>query len=322
MERKGRLLAWAGMAALGYATIRGLRALLGLRREAIEAFLRWRGPVAQNIDVGSARVDLPIYYYRDDSFLGIFTADREAVRALLPSDQLYPVLAPNGRALIGIAAFNYLHTSIGPYGEVGIVLLCTHGQPAPPWIPLLLESRFPGWGAFVLHLPVTTRVARDAGRVIYGYAKFVADMEFEKTPVFQRVHLSEGGRHILTLTVRQQGWVVHDNRPLITFSVRNGELIRTRIPVYGIYHLGLRPGLGTLVLGDHPIAQQLRELDLSFKSVATKSYLTRYAILPAGEAIGRADRPHAPYPGEERAMGRLTIRYGEATPPMDLHPSA
>ncbi len=320
MGRAGRLLYWAGAAAIGYATIRGLRALLGLRPQALHDFLRWRGPTARGIDVGSARVDLPIYYYRDDSFLGIFTADREAVRALLPSDQLYPILTPNGRALVGIAAFNYLHTSIGPYGEVGIVLLCTYGRPAPPWLPLLLESRFPGWGAFVLHLPVTTRVARDAGRVIYGYAKFIADMEFEKTPVLQRVRLSEGGRHILTLTVRQQGLVIHDNRPLITFSVRNGELIRTRIPVYGIYHLGLRPGLGTLVLGDHPIAQQLRELRISSSAVVTKNYLTRYAILPAGEAIGRVERSHPLYSGEDRPMGRLTVRYGEEAPPLDLHP--
>lgn len=319
MGRRGWWLAGMSVAALGYVGVRGLRALLGWRPDAAEEFLRWTGPTATGIDVGSGRVDLPIFYYRDDSFLGIFTADREAVRALLPSDRLHPVVTPGGRALVGIAAFHYIHTTIGPYGEVAIALLCTYGRPAPPGLPLLLESRFPGWGAFILHLPVTTRIARDAGRVIYGYAKFLADMDFEKTPAFQRVRLSEGGRHILTLTVRSSGPVIRDLRPLVTFSVRDGALIRTTIPIYAVYQLGLRPGSGALILGDHPVADQLRSLDLSPVAVATRNYLVRYAILPAGEAIDSAARPHAPYPGEDRPVARLTVRYGEAATPVIIH---
>jgi hypothetical protein len=306
----------AGGAALGYASV---RALLGLKPGADEGFFQWTGPIEKGVNVGSARVDLPVMYYRDDSFLGIFGAALEPVRALLPCDDLYPVTLPDGRATVAILAFNYFETSIGPYGEIGIAVPCTYGRAAPPLVPLGLEARYPGWGGFVAHLPVTSLVARDGGRVIFGYTKFVADMEFEKRPAYQQVRMFEAGAHILTLTVKQQGLPIKDNRPLITYSVRDGQLLKTTIPTRAVYQLGLTPGSGTLELGDHPVAGQLRDLDISTTAAMTKNYLSRCSILPAGEPLGPADRPHVGYLGQEREYGRLTVRYDDAAEAIDLY---
>ena len=321
MGRKGksfstRPLLLASMAALGYASA---RVLLGLRPSADKDFFKWTGPTAEGIDVGSARMDLPIMYYRDDSFMGIFDTAYAPVRALLPSKELFPVTLPNGRATVAVIAFNYMETSIGPYGEVGIAVPCTYGRLAPALLPLILEGRFPGWGGFVLHLPVTSLVARDGGRVIYGYAKFVADMDFKKRPAYQSLRLSEGESHILTLTIRQRGLTIKDNRPLITYSVRDGELLKTTVPSRAVCQVGLTPGSGTLELGDHAIADQLRDLDISPRAIITKNYLTRCSILPAGKPIGLADRPHAGHAGEEREYGRLTANYDDAGEVIDLY---
>jgi hypothetical protein len=306
----------AGAAALGYA---GIRALLGLLPGADTDFFHWTGPTRKGVNVGSAQVDLPIMYYRDDSFMGIFSAAYEPVQALLPSQELYPVTLPSGQATLVIFAFNYMETSIGPYGEVGIAIPCTYGRQGPPLLPLVLEGRYPDWGGFVLHLPVTSRIARDGGRVIYGYAKFVADMDFQKRPAYQSVRLAEGDAHILTLTVRQQGLSLKDNRPLITYSVRDGELIKTTVPSRAVYQLGLAPGSGILELGDHEIAAQLRSLDISTTAVITKNYLTRYGILPEGQGVGRADRPYSGHVGEDREYGRLTLNYDDVGEVIDLY---
>ncbi len=309
-------LVMAGVAALGYA---GVKAMLGLKPGADQDFFKWTGPTAKAVDVGSAKVDSPTLYYRDDSFQGIFGAVYEPVRALLPSRELYPVTLPDGRAIVGVAAFNYLETSIGPYGEIGIVIPCTYGRRPPPLLPLLLEERFPGCGWFVLHLPVTSRVARDLGRVNLGYTKFMADMDFEKRPDYQRVRLAEGGSHILTLTVQQRGLLLKDNRSLITYSVLDGQLFKTTVPSRAVYQVGLKPGLGTLELGDHEIADQLRSLDISTTAIVTRNYLTRSAILRAGEPIAQADHPHTGHIGEEREFGRLTVNYDGAGETIDLH---
>ncbi len=171
----------------------------------------------------------------------------------------------------------------------------------------------------MLHLPVTSLVARDAGRVILGYVKFVADTDFQKRPAYQRVRLSEGDAHILTLTVQQHGLLQKDNRPIITYSVRDGELLKTTVLSRAVYQVGLRPGLGTLELSDHEIADQLRSLDISTTAVVTRDYLTRYGILPAGEPIGPTDRPHTGHIGEDREYGRLTVNYDDAGETIDLY---
>lgn len=301
-------LALLGGIGLGYA---GTRALLGLTPGADDDFFAWEGPREKGVDVGSARVDLPINYYREDSFAGFFSAALAPVRAALPSPELHPVTLPGGQALVAVFAFNYFETDIGPYGEIGIVVPCIYGQEAPPLLPLALEARYPGWGAFVLHLPVTSRIARDGGRAIFGYTKFVSDMAFEKRPAYQRVRLNEGDSHILTLTVRQQGLPLKDNRPLVTYSVCDGQLLKTTIPSRAVYQLGLQSGSGTLVLGDHPIADELRRLEIDTSARLTKNYLTRSGILPAGEPIGPASHAHVGHIGEDREYGTLTVSYDD-----------
>ena len=68
-----------------------------------------------------------------------YTASLEKVIGLMPSDKLHPVHLPGNRALVGIAAFNYIETSIGPYGEVGVVIPAVYGpKPPPAVIPTLI----------------------------------------------------------------------------------------------------------------------------------------------------------------------------------------
>jgi dihydroflavonol-4-reductase len=282
-------------------------------------FLDWKGQTTYGINIGSAQIDLPIKYYRDDCFMGFFSADYNSVKKLLPSDKLYPIKLLGGRAVVAVAAFNYIATSIGSYGEIGVVVPCIYGRRPLPLLPLLLEALYPGWVVFIHHLPVTSRVACDAGKVIWGYPKFVADMDFQKLPGFQRVRLEEGGKHILTLTVQQRGISIKDRRPLVTCSKLNKELLKTSMPLRSIYQLGLRPESGKLMLGDHKIADQLRNLDISMTAIVTKNYLSKYLILPAGEPMGVAEGSHSDYVGQDLEFGRLTITYDTDRMPIDLY---
>jgi hypothetical protein len=140
------LLLISGAAVLGYA---GVRALLDLQPGADVDFFRWTGPTAKGIDVGSAKVDLPILYYRDDAFMGVFTAAREPVQALLPSRRLYPVLASAERAMLVVVAFNYFETSGGPNGRrAGSLARTSHlfrEQSAPHELPGTARGRLADW---------------------------------------------------------------------------------------------------------------------------------------------------------------------------------
>ncbi len=264
---------------------------------------------AVEVSAGSATFSLPIRYYRDDTFLLAFSADLDGVRAQMPSNRLHPVVVGRDRALIIIGAFNYIDTSIGPYGEVAVVAPAVYGKRPLPLLPALREGAYPGFGLLVLHLPVTSRVARDAGRGQWGYTKFVADMEFEHTPEHLSCALSEGEQHILTLRVARGGWFGRDRRPLCTYSVKDGDLIKTTIPQQGSFRWRPRCRDSSLSLGDHPVARFLRDLDLSPEPVLKRYFIERAAILPAGEVIERGVRPLDGHAGVDIAEARHTVRY-------------
>lgn len=256
---------------------------------------------------GHASFELPILYHREDYFALLFTASLSVAAKLMPSERLFPVRMARGRALVGIAAFHYTDTSIGEYGEVAVTIPAVYGRLPPlPVLPALLEGRHRRFGLVVLHLPVTTLAARDAGRGAWGYPKFVADMDFAKTPEFLQCRLAEKDRHIATLRVPKRGKVRADRRPLVTYSVRDGNLIRTRIPQRGIRRDSRFPRGWQLELGDHPVADTLRELDLSARPVLARYWLERSAILPAGKVIQRGVALLDGHRGEDRE-GRLSV---------------
>jgi hypothetical protein len=261
------------------------------------------------VTLGGETVELPILYFRDDAFGLFFTAKASKARAALPSDQLHPVQLPGGRALVGVMAFNYIDTTIGPYGEVAVVVLAVHGRrPAVGFVPAMLETGYPGFGMVVLHLPVTGTLARDGGRTLWGYSKFVADMNFTVTPEYLQCRLGEEGVHILTLRVARGGMVRRDTKPLVTYSVLDGELIRTTIPHRAVYRMALRSTGSFLELGEHEVAASIRELEVSSKPLMTRYYVERGAILPEGEVVERGVRSLEGYYGRDRE-GELTVAY-------------
>jgi len=252
---------------------------------------------------GDATFELPILYQRDDFFGLYFTADRKRVEAILPSNNLYPVPLPNGRVVVGVAAYNYINTSIGTYGEVPVAIPVVWGKRPTAFTgmaPALLESSYPGFGVLVHHLPVTKASARDAGRGEWGYTKFVADMRFTVTPEYYECRMHEGESHILSMRVMKKGFPIRDNRPITTFSVLENKLIRTVIPAKGVKKVALRTKGAFLDLGDHPMARSMEALDLSPRPFMSFYYPERAAILPSGEVVEEEVQPFDGYAGETR----------------------
>jgi hypothetical protein len=265
----------------------------------------------KSMSIGGEKFDLPILYFRDDAFALFYTADPVKVKALLPSDRLHPVTLTKNKALFGVACFNYIDTTVGPYGEVGIVVPAVFGDSKPlHLIPAIRETYDPKFGMAVLHLPVTNTTAREAGRGVWGYTKFVADMKFVITPEYMECHLSEAGRRILTARVARRGFVKKDYRSLSTFSVKDKKLIQTTIPQVGTARNSFFPDGSFLDLGDHKITEPLKDLGLSKKPFMSRYYLERSGILPEGTVIEENVRDLEGYHGTDR-QGEHTVVYRE-----------
>jgi len=252
---------------------------------------------------GQATFELPIYYLRDDFFGLFFTANADKISAILPSPNLHPIILPNGKAMIAIAAYNYMETSIGSYGEVVAGIPCVYGKKPFPYtgvIAALLESKYPGFGILVHHLPVTKIEARDAGRGEWGYTKFIADMAFHITPEYLECCMHEETNHILTLRVQRKGIYVEDTKPITTYSVKNHQLIKTIIPQKGTKRFCLKPNDSFITWGNHPMAESIKQLDISEYPFMSIYYPERAAILPSGEIIETNVQKFDGYMGKDR----------------------
>ena len=264
----------------------------------------------QTVTHGEATFDLPIFYYRDDSFALYYTADYEKVKAAMPSDNLHPLQLPGGKAIVAFCAFNYIDTSIGPYGEVAVALPAVFGKPMTATrglVAAMLDSKYPGFGLVVMHLPVTRAEARDAGRGEWGYTKFIADMHFSITPEYMQCSLLEEDEHILDLHVKRRGIYLRDRKPLTTYSVKDHNLIRTIISQQATKRMALMPGGSYVKLGNHPMAVSIRELGLSKRPLMSVYFPERPAILPSGTIIENGVRPLEGYPGKDRPADHKVV---------------
>lgn len=260
---------------------------------------------------GEAFFDLPIYYFRDDAFALYYTADFEKVKAAMPSDNLHPLMLPGGKAVVAFCAFNYIDTSIGPYGEIAVALPAVFGKPVTATrgiFAALMESRYPGFGVVVMHLPVTRIEARDAGRGEWGYTKFIADMHFSITPEYLQCRMHEGDEHILDIHVVKKGVYLRDKKPLTTFSVLNGNLVKTVIPQQATKRIALMPSGSYVKLGNHPMADSIRDLGVSTRPLMSFYCPERPAILPAGTIIEKGVRPLEGHLGKDRKADH-TVAY-------------
>lgn len=213
-------------------------------------------------------VDLPILYFDDSQCMGLFLVDHAAAQAMVQGEGLDAVRVVGGKALVGVAFYEYRDTSIGVYNEVGVAIAVVPAGTAAPRLPLLsmLGSLDKGRvGFFIVDLPVTTPAACAAGRELWGYPKFVTPIRFflERDRFTGGVSDPSGTCDIVDLSGEPGLGVRGPILDLILYSRREGTMLRTLVNTRGGGRSCL-PGTMRLRVGPsgHPMAVRLRALGL------------------------------------------------------------
>ena len=238
------------------------------------------------------RIKLPVRYF-DWSWMGaLFPASAAQVQRLLPTNKLKPVLLMPGITMVALTAFEYRQIAgVEPYNEFAVAIPVQY-EPAVnvPGLPLVFHPLLsPQWyrkmGMYVHHLPVTTRVARDFGVEIWGYPKIVADIGFEETGEIRRCRLRAAGKDVVILEINKSAAKARSLN-FFTYTVKNGQLLRTLVQTQGEYSIPRFPGGASCTLGDHPIAQGLKALGMG-KTAVGRFYAPQLQSLlhPAGERL-------------------------------------
>ncbi len=197
--------------------------------------------------------------YKDWSMMGAsFTASIERVQERLPLANLKPVESIPGSATVVLKAFEVRKAAnLPPYNEFSVE------------IPVVYEGENMAKGlqvSFILHMPVTREEARWGGVDIYGLPKFIANISFEEEEEVRRCKVKAEEREVITLEVKKvpakaASWDWY------LYGVRDGQLIMSHIKINGQRGVSDTLGGGSFRLGDHPISDNLRLLEIDNISV-------------------------------------------------------
>ena len=245
-----------------------------MRGELFEGIKQWE------FERDDIKAKLPVFYYDNTTLTAIYTASTKKVKAHLPHPAMRPVELFPGRCLVAFTAFEYRETDIDPYNEFSITCLITFGRSQVPGLTvtgMLARRCFTG---YVWHLPVTTEIARVGGVELYGYPKFLADIEFTKEGGWITCDLSEEGTRILSLKGRVLPTKKGKITRYITYPVKDGIPLKAHVYVTPLEFAESRnPKDAELTVGSgHAICDELGGIGLSKKPVV-------YQYLPVNEAI-------------------------------------
>ena len=250
---------------------------------------------------------------------GYLTADRDAVRDLLPSQELHPVAVRKSRALVMAYAFD-CPASWGTwcppfrYGEVGVLAFVTRGpHPAPPGVaavlPMVSQRMADRWGfgMYCLQLAVSNRFARDLGNVFLGTNKFLTDVRNEQRRTTDRFAAEEGGALVFDVTVRSDGRPRRVDQRMPLYADVDDVLWAATNHAHGLVRTRMGNSAATVRLGEHPATEHLRSLDMSTEGSVSLFSTDYNTYMDNMYPIGPARRRIPDYAGSAAVQAALVV---------------
>jgi hypothetical protein len=212
-------------------------------------------------------VTVPVEVRDASAHMASFLVPAAAAQDLIGYSGLEVAEPLPGRAVCTIGFMRYLDSDLGPYHEVAVAFLVRHKgmEPASAFTKSAEVAR--GFlGAFIHQLPVNQAFTLEAGRSIWGFPKFLADIDLDVTGSVARCSLHHDGDFVLSLSIRR-GLTMPARGSSVDAYSRADDLLRRT--AWSMEPRGVRgrPGGAVLWLGDHPMAKELRALDLPRRAV-------------------------------------------------------
>jgi hypothetical protein len=230
------------------------------------------------------RVALPVRIRDAAVASAMFAVPAAPAQAVIAYSGLEVAEPLPGRAICSLAFIRYADGDLGPYHEFAVAFLVhpPGADPPPPGrgVRDLMGLRGLGSiGAFIHWLPVNQEFTLEAGRSIWGFPKELADIPMDLAGRIKRCAVRLGGRTAIELAVRPGLPVPSgsgDAPEVNAYSCLDGTTRRTP---WTLDASGVRMRLGgaRVSLGDHPVAEELREIGLDRAralSAATVEHLT------------------------------------------------
>ncbi|WP_020415614.1 hypothetical protein [Pseudomonas putida] len=262
--------------------------------------LSWfKGLEKHKVDIGFESYS-PNFYYQNSRVTAVYTADLDALRALMPPEVLAtasPLQVWPGRGLVAFTAYTYEHCDNDAYNEVAVSIITnTPGKANLGPFTLIGQSMSGDFWGYVLKLPVNTELARVRGVVGYNLPKWLTgiDRKVDAQSVVYDITDSQTGKVDVSFKAKKLDKLSREV-DIVTSSFTNldhqGHLAYGYAVSRQLRHGSSRNAdSATLTLGDGTLSNYLRTLKLG--------KMMKYEYVPEFQSALYAPRPLAGLIGE------------------------
>lgn len=262
--------------------------------------LSWfKGLQKHKVDIGFESYS-PNFYYQNSRVTAVYTADLDALRALMPPEVLAtasPLQVWPGRGLVAFTAYTYEHCDNDAYNEVAVSIITnTPGKANLGPFTLIGQSMSGDFWGYVLKLPVNTELARVRGVVGYNLPKWLTgiDRKEDAQSVVYDITDSQTGKVDVSFKAKKLDKLSREV-DIVTSSFTNldhqGQLAYGYAVSRQLRHGSSRDAdSATLTLGDGSLSNYLRTLKLG--------KMMKYEYVPAFQSALYAPKPLAGLIGE------------------------
>jgi hypothetical protein len=221
------------------------------------------GNPARRFEIEGRTLGFPARFGDASSALGLFLVPSRAANALIAESGFEVAQVAPGRAVFSLSCVHYRESDCGIYREISMAFFVKKSGDSSgiPYLGTWLDIARDRAATFVWRLPVTTRLANDAGILMWGFPKTIEEIDFEVTGERATFDLRMGGRKVFSYSVRAVGKRSQPRGTSDVYSIFEGAPHVTHLS-HEYRDMGVQLGGGDLLLGDHPVAEDLRGLGL------------------------------------------------------------
>jgi len=222
------------------------------------------GASARKFEIEGKVLGFPARFQDGSSAVGLFTVPASGAQALIRESGFEVAELWPGRACFSLACCSYRESDCGSYNEVSMAFFVKpkHGRSSGvPYLGTWLDIVRNDSATHIWKLPVTTRLANDAGVRMWGLPKTIEEIDFEKADGRATFQLRMDHCEVLRFSVPATGKRDQPPSASAVYSIYEGAPHVTILE--NEYHdVGMSFRGGRLSLGEHPIAERLRGLAL------------------------------------------------------------
>ncbi|MFN8052444.1 MAG: acetoacetate decarboxylase family protein [Acidimicrobiales bacterium] len=215
--------------------------------------------------VDGQRVTMPVEVRAARQAAATFLVRHSAAQQVIEHTGLRATRQPGGKAIASLALVDYTDNDLGSYKELALAFVVDDTEPPTGEKPKPVST-------LIHRLPVTEHFTCAAGRGIWGFPKWIADLSVDFDDRGATCVLREGDTDVVRITMRR-GRIPLPRRPMPmnAFSCDEAGVVRrTAWGTNGTGRQTVRPGGTTVEIGyGHPLADELRTLGLPKRALMT-----------------------------------------------------